>query len=296
MCEDCEPEYDGHSESSDKREWIYMRDPDLDPELSIDLLAVRSMAAVGQYDVALGKIAMTQAYLELLKGKTLNSKAATLSQMGKREAINKAHKAAWTCKQRLSTLCCEELDKIMYAEALLLCANTEARLVRDMKGFNIGDKVRNARQDAEEAVEILSALDHPAHPTLANAYRVQGVIELVQGHYNEAMKFFKDALRTFAESSKGLEDKWCSVAFLNMHVALLALGNGQAALPWLKQATIKHKVTEGPDHFYTKDCGKRLRDNYKIDYEKEEDLSLSHQENAAIQLELGLDLEDTSFW
>ena len=181
----------------------------------------------------------------------------------------------------------------MYAEALLLYANSAARFVRECScqapSSNDGI-IETAKRNADEARRILTSLNHG---TAANAYRVLGVIELCQDHLEEAKTFFIRALREFLKTDLGRKTVWCAVSFWNMHITLKALGRMPESLPWLKKATILHAEIEGSSHPYTK----KYRDNFikltkdvsrqPVDYDR---LTLSDEDSAAMKELLGADI------
>lgn len=305
VCETCIKFYQrsskfGLSQSSgDKERIVYSYGTDTDLQSStdtnrwhmllVDLENLQTTVASGQYDRVLMEVTRTKANLLLVEGKALNAKADTLDEMGKRDAIGKAYEAASASIDFFRSLPEEQKDKVMYAEALLLYANTAARVAKHRQTqagwmkVSSAEMLDMARRNADEAGKILKQLDHP---NAGNAYRVKGVIELSQKDFQQARKYFVMALQEFSKSEEGCKTVWRAVSFWSMHVALLEAGKKEESLLWLKQAIILHTEIEGGDHPYTKGYQDRLNKLTNNKYKDFQDFRLSSEETAVIKAAL----------
>ena len=187
-----------------------------------------------------------------MEGKALHAKADTLeTEQEKQKAITEAYKAASNSVQWFRTLREEQKDKIMYAETLLLYANSAARFVRECPSQAPSSNdgiIETAKQNVHEALRILTALNHP---TTGNAYRVLGVIE---HHWTMSRPLgTSKTIQTIMAPWRILSDlgrvRQCGVpvcSFILEHITLKAEPpHARIWLPWLEKATILHTEIGG---------------------------------------------------
>lgn len=212
-----------------------------------------------------------------------------------------AQDAGRESEKLLSMLSPERQEKTvrdMYAEALLLQANTGARLAENDAMFE------TARGKAEEAIKFMEPFASASD--LGVAYRVRGVVALSQQKYQKGQKkykeaegFFKLALQMFEEARQcGVHEKteWHAVSYWNMYVVKKETGKLQEAVAWLKQAILLHQSIQGEDHPYTmqyRDCLVKLQQSINpqnpIDHKTQ--LDLSDDEVKTIKRALDIDID-----
>eukprot|EP00438_Fugacium_kawagutii_P034072 Skav205993 [mRNA] locus=scaffold2084:123029:124222:+ [translate_table: standard] len=244
------------------------------------------MVKEGQFDEARDGINHIQACVMFMEGRVLHAEAVKLSADESSKVIEKAWQAAYKSVKLFQKLALTKQEhKVMYADALLLYANTAARVVRQrreeqpsrtspegemmqadviLKEFKQRredqpscepsreevEMVANARKNAVEAAKVLHRFQHPNE---GNAYRVCGVIELTQNNFEEARTYFIKALRTFLNTRQEAKTVWCAVTFWDMHIAQRELGKegkAQPSVAWLKAATILQEKVEGKNSPY----------------------------------------------
>ena len=276
--------------------------PDPSVLLEEPFAEVREKVATGKYDEALSEVNRYMAYLRLFEGKALHARAGMTSGDEKRDALRAAQDAGRESEKLLSMLSPERQEKTVrdtYAEALLLQANTGARLAENDAMFE------TARGKAEEAIKFLEP--YASASDLGVAYRVRGVVALSQQKYQkgqkkykEAERFFKRALQMFQEARQcGVHEKteWHAVSYWNMYVVKKETGKLQEAVAWLKQAILLHEsIQGGEDHPYTRqyrDCLVKLQQSINpqnpIDHKTK--LNLSDNEVETIERALGIDID-----
>ena len=264
--------------------------------------------ARGDYDEVLSEVNRYKAYLQLVEGKALHARAGMTFGDKKRNALRGAQDAGRESEKLLSMLSPERQEKTvrdMYAEALLLQANTGARLAAGAWLAENDAMFETARRKAEKAIEFLERFASASD--LGAAYRVRGAVELCQKKYQEAEGFFKLALQKFEEARQcGVHEKtewhmWHAVSYWNMYVVKKETGNLQEAVAWLKQAILLHGSIQGEDHPYTRqyrDCLVKLQQSINpqnpIDHKTK--LNLSDYEVKTIEKALGIDLPESLPW
>ena len=288
----------------------YKTDTDLEsrPDSSVlleELFAeLHAKVARGDYDEVLSEVKRYKAYLQLVEGKALHAKAGMTSADEHRDALRDAQDAGRKSEELFSMLCPERQEKTvrdMYTEALLLQANTGARLARLAENDAMFE---TARGKAKEAVEFLERF--PNLTGQAAALRVQGAIELTQDKFKEAERFFKRALQKFVEAARqcGVQEGktvWHAVAFWNMYIVKKETGHLQEAVAWLKIAILLHERMQGEDHPYTRqyrDCLVKLQQsiNPQNPIGHKTKLDLSENEVKTIKRALDIDLPEGLPW
>eukprot|EP00434_Breviolum_minutum_P001669 symbB.v1.2.001476.t1/scaffold48.1/size388161/9 len=259
--------------------------------------------ARGDYDEVLSEVNRYKAYLQLVEGKALHARAGTTFGDKKRATLRAAQDAGRESEKLLSMLSPERQEKTvrdMYAEALLLQANTGARLAAGAQLAENDAMFETARCKAEKAIEFLERFASASD--LGAAYRVRGAVELCQKKYQEAEGFFKLALQKFEEARQcGVHEKtewhmWHAVSYWNMYVVKKETGKLQEAVAWLKQAILLHESVQGGDHPYTiqyRDCLVKLQQsiNPQNPISHKTKLNLSDNEVETIERALGIDID-----
>ena len=305
LCEECAKERGVSGQSSGERIYSYATDSDLQSSggtensqmpVLVDVQNLQvNVAFDAQYFIEVNK---AKAKLFFVEATAFHAKAGTsVAKMESQQYIRKAFEAASTSLKLLRTLPEEQRDEVMYAQALLLHANLVGRVARfgqrqasrmKVSGGEMLQMLGDARRNAREASNVLRQLNHP---DAGNAYRVLGVIENSQNNLKKALIYFIMALRAFLKPTKKQPTVWCAVAFWNVHITLMDLGDKQGSLPWLKQAAILHHQMCGSSHPYTRQYREklsRLSHEAAQAHDHDEELRLSEHEIAAINDALGL--------
>ena len=270
-----------------------LAESELHEKMATGFAELHEKVASGKYDEVLSEVNRYKAYLQLVEGKALHAMAGMKSGNEKRDALRYAQDAGRKSEELLSKLSPERQEKTVrdiYAEALLLQANTGARLAENDAMFE------TARDKAKEAVKFLEMDRFPNLTAQAAALRVSGAVELAQKRYETAESFFRHALKKFVEGRQcGVQESgktvWHAVAYWNMYIVKKETGDLEAAVAWLKQATLLHKSMHGEDHPYTtqyRDCLVTLHHQTKLD--------LSDNEVRTIERALDIDLPESLPW
>ena len=270
-----------------------------------ELHELHEKVARGKYDEVLSEVNRYKAYLQLVEGKALHARAGMTFGDKKRNALRGAQDAGRESEKLLSMLPPERQEKTvrdMYAEALLLQANTGARLAAGARLAENDAMFETARCKAEKAIEFLERFASASD--LGAAYRVRGAVELCRKKYQEAEGFFKLALQKFEEARQcGVHEKtewhmWHAVSYWNMYVVKKETGKLHEAKAFLKKATQLHEFMQGGDHPYTiqyYDCLAKLQQSINpqnpIDHRTK--LDLSDYEVRTIERALGIDLPES---
>ena len=175
-----------------------------------------------------------------------------------------AQRAAEACVKNCESLAVEEVDEGLLAQALLMKANTGAKIARHRPS-----KCQLLLDLAfYDACMAASMLESTKSPQLGNAFRIMGLVEkeramcslsaYAREALQQAQKHLLCAIRTFREQNLETSFVWSAVSYWDMFLIMQQLEGREAALPWLKRAAQLQAQIQGNSDPYTSLYQQRL--------------------------------------
>ena len=179
---------------------------------------------VARLELERARVSHSQAFLQL-GGSHFQTKMVT------------TYRAAAKCVQACEDLPQKDRDDLLFAEALLLCANSLAKVGHGLNLNMTSDAefdsttakssvFAKARQQAQKAFETMQAAKHPHAP---NSMRIMGLIELEHAKccmpesekakgLHRAKQYFLQSILSFRKSELEETVVWSAVAYWDMQL------------------------------------------------------------------------------